>query len=162
MRDLRSRVAGRFTLCTDGLPAYATRDRVVKEVFGDTIDYASETKLFYIEPRTPYRRLMIRRRAWDNLVSVKRKAHIGNPDLSRTTTCHAERTNLSVRLFNRRFTRCTLGFSKTLANLRHAVALFVWHFNFVRVHSAHGQTPAMAANLTDRPLTIAELFSEPF
>src|SRR5207302_8850038 len=49
---------------------------------------------------------------------------------------HVERTNLSVRLFTRRFTRLTLGYSKKLANLKHAVALFVAHFNFCRKHSA--------------------------
>jgi hypothetical protein len=76
-----------------------------------------------------------------------------------STTCHVERMNLSVRLFNRRFTRCTLGYSKKLDNLKHAVALFVWHFNFCRVHSAHKQTPAMAAALTDRVWTIADLLN---
>jgi len=62
-----------------------------------------------------------------------------------------------VRLFNRRFTRCTLGFSKKPENLRHAVALFVWHFNYCRVHSAHKQTPAMAAGLVEKTWTIEEL-----
>jgi hypothetical protein len=64
---------------------------------------------------------------------------------------------LTVRLFNRRFTRCTLGYSKTLENLRHSVALFAWHFNFVKKHSAHGKTPAMAAGLIENPMTIFEL-----
>ena len=73
------------------------------------------------------------------------------------TTCHCERTNLSVRTFTRRFTRYTIGYSKKLDNLRHAVALFIWHFNFVRVHSAHGQTPAQAVGLTEKALTITEL-----
>jgi len=75
------------------------------------------------------------------------------------TTCHAERMNLSVRLFNRRFTRKTLGFSKKLDNLRHAVTIFAAHFNFVRKHSAHGRTPAQAAGLTDRAWTIEELLT---
>jgi len=64
-----------------------------------------------------------------------------------------------VRLFTRRFTRLTLGYSKKLQNLKYAVALFVAHFNFCRVHSAHKQTPAMAAGLTDHVWTIAELLS---
>jgi len=61
--------------------------------------------------------------------------------MSKATTNHAERTNLSVRIFTRRFTRCTLGFSKKLENLKHAVALFIWHFNFVRIHSAPVKHP---------------------
>jgi hypothetical protein len=73
------------------------------------------------------------------------------------TTCHAERTNLSLRLFNRRFTRKTLGYSKKLENLRFAMSIFLAHFNFCRIHSAHGRTPAQAANLTDKQWTIEEL-----
>jgi hypothetical protein len=65
--------------------------------------------------------------------------------------------NLSVRLFNRRFTRLTLGYSKKLENLKHSVALLVAHFNFCRVHSAVGQTPAQACGLADHQWTIEEL-----
>lgn len=74
-------------------------------------------------------------------------------------TSHAKRTDLSVRLFNRRFTRKTLGYSKKLRNLKLSVALLVAHFNFCRVHSAHGMTPAMAAGLTNHVWTVAELLS---
>jgi hypothetical protein len=79
--------------------------------------------------------------------------------LKLATTSHCERTNLSVRLFNRRFTRLTLGYSKTLNNLENAVALFIAHFNFCRVHSAHGRTPAEAAGLSGHTWTLAELLS---
>jgi hypothetical protein len=79
--------------------------------------------------------------------------------MSQATTSHCERTNLSVRIFNRRFTRSTLGFSKTLDNLKHAVALFAWHFNFVRIHSAHGKTPAQMAGLMDKAMTIENFLS---
>jgi deoxycytidine triphosphate deaminase len=94
------------------------------------------------------------------LTAIKRKRKIGEPDMTAATTCHAERTNLSVRTFTRRFTRCTLGYSKKLDNMKHAVALFVWHFNFCRVHSAHGRTPAQEAGLTSKAWTIGEMLSE--
>jgi hypothetical protein len=45
-----------------------------------------------------------------------------------------------------------------LENLRHAVALFIWHFNYVRQHSAHGKTPAESMGLTKSALTIKDLF----
>jgi hypothetical protein len=67
--------------------------------------------------------------------------------------------NLSLRLFNRRFTRKTLGYSKKLENLRHAVAIFTAHFNFIRKHSAHGVTPAQSAKLTDHQWTIEEMLT---
>lgn len=154
MQDLKNRMAGRFTLTTDGLQAYIRKTGVVRQVFGNTIDYASEIKVFSKE--NP---LSIWRGRLPAVMRINRKARIGNPDLKMSTTCHVERMNLSVRLFNRRFTRCTLGYSKKLDNLKHAVALFVWHFNFCRVHSAHKQTPAMAAALTDRVWTIADLLN---
>jgi hypothetical protein len=62
-----------------------------------------------------------------------------------------------VRLFNRRFTRLTLGYSKKLANLRHSVAILIAHFNFCRVHSTHGMTPAVAAGVTEWVWTIEEV-----
>jgi hypothetical protein len=40
------------------------------------------------------------------------------------------------------------------------LALLFAHFNFCRVHSAHGMTPAQAADLTDHQWTIAEMLSE--
>jgi len=83
---------------------------------------------------------------------------------------HAERQNLNVRLFNRRFTRLTLGFSKKLANLEHSTALMVAFHNFCRPHNslhlkatettpAKPQTPAMASGLTDHVWTVHELIS---
>jgi hypothetical protein len=90
--------------------------------------------------------------------------------LKSVTVNHAERQNLNVRLFNRRFTRLTLGFSKKLANLEHATALMVAFHNFCRTSKAlHKKatdyalpcprTPAMAAGLADHIWTITELLA---
>jgi hypothetical protein len=64
-------------------------------------------------------------------------------------TSHVERQNLNVRLFNRRFTRLTMGFSKKLEYLKHSVALTAAYHNFCRVHTTLKQTPAQAAGLAD-------------
>ncbi|MGA9777575.1 MAG: hypothetical protein WBS33_04825 [Verrucomicrobiia bacterium] len=62
---------------------------------------------------------------------------------------------------NRRLTRLTLGFSKKLEHLKNSLALSIAHYNFCRVHkSLHGETPAMAARLTDHVWSIAELLTE--
>ena len=152
MRDLQRRIPQRFQLTSDAFAGYCRGEAAVKQVFGNEIDYATETKVFgrtnqmvsrYFNPLV--------------VIGIKRKARIGSPDLSVATTCHAERTNLSVRTFTRRFTRCTIGYSKKLANMRFAVAMFICHFNFCRKHSAHGQTPAQAAKLTDHAWTIEEI-----
>ncbi len=87
----------------------------------------------------------------------KRIPFIGKPDRKRITTNHAERTNLSVRLFNRRFTRKTLGYSKTLQNHKHSIARQIAHFNFCRVHSSIKATPAQATGLADHAWTVEEL-----
>jgi hypothetical protein len=83
----------------------------------------------------------------------------GTPSSDHISTSYVERTNLSVRLFNRRFTRLTLGYAKKLANLKHSVALFTAHFNFCRVHSTHKQTPAQYAGLSAHVWTIGDLLA---
>jgi IS1 family transposase len=146
--DLRARMLPGFQLTTDGFAQYTGSDNGVKAVFGDSIHYATEVK-YYGTPQPFVPR---------QVIAIHRKRRIGNPNMAMATTCHMERTNLSVRLFTRRFTRCTLGYSKTVPNLCRAVALFVAHFNFCRVHSSlSGKTPAMAAGLTDHVWPIGEL-----
>lgn len=154
LSDLQRRMASRFQLTSDAFAGYCRGHGAVAQVFGNEIDYATETKVFgrmNQQVSRYYNPLVV--------TAIKRKTRIGNPELSVSTTCHAERTNLTVRTFTRRFTRCTIGYSKKLENLRHAVAMFVCHFNFVRKHSAHGMTPAQAAGLTDHPWKIEEILS---
>jgi IS1 family transposase len=152
LNDLKIRVPERFQLTTDAYHGYCGQDGSVRRIFREEIDYATERKVFgkmYPDSGRRFNPLTV--------IGIRRKPRIGMPDMDMATTCHAERTNLSVRTFTRRFTRCTIGYSKKLDNLRHAVALFVCHFNFCRKHSAHNKTPAAAANLTDKAWTIEEI-----
>ena len=57
----------------------------------------------------------------------------------------------------RRFTRLTNAFSKKLENHCAAVALYVTHYNFCRVHEALRITPAMQLGVTDHVWSIGEL-----
>ena len=58
----------------------------------------------------------------------------------------------------RRFTRLTNAHSKTLANMKDAVALYVAFYNFCRVNRALGKrTPAMAAGIAEHVWSIEEL-----
>jgi hypothetical protein len=117
----------------------------VYNAFGANVDFARQAKTYVnygrTDPTADERRYSVNK----GVVTVKTEVHIGKPERSLISTSHVERTNLSVRLFNRRFTRLTLGYSKKLENLKHSVALFAAHFNFCRIHSAHGQTPAVNA-----------------
>jgi hypothetical protein len=66
-----------------------------------------------------------------------------------------ERHNLTTRMSVRRFTRLTNAFSKKIENHHHAVALYTVWYNWVRAHKTlKGDTPAMAAGLTDSPRTL--------
>jgi hypothetical protein len=46
------------------------------------------------------------------------------------STSYVERTNLTIRMQNRRFTRLTNAFSKKVANLEHSVAVTSVHDTF--------------------------------
>ena len=94
----------------------------------------------------------------------------GTPERENITTSHAERLNLSLRHFNKRFTRLSPCFSKKLENLIHSVALTVAYFNFCRPHSALKikatettkaieRTPAQAAGIVDHCWTVEELIT---
>ena len=48
----------------------------------------------------------------------------------------------------RRFTRLTNAFSKKLENLKAALALHFFHYNFMRIHQTLRVTPAMEAGIT--------------
>ena len=58
---------------------------------------------------------------------------------------------------NRRFTRLTLGFSEKIENHIHAIALYVFHYNFCKIHKTLRVTPAMEAGLTDHVWELDEL-----
>lgn len=151
MQDLRKRVAGRFQLTTDGFSAYRTE---VYFTFQNTIHFAQVIKGY---ANSKEEENTERRYSPSVCTSIRTEIVCGNPSPDQISTSYVERTNLSVRRFNRRFTRLTLGYSKKLENLKHSIALLIAHFNFCRVHSAHGQTPAMAAGLADHVRTIEEL-----
>jgi hypothetical protein len=81
----------------------------------------------------------------------------GNPDPKHVSTSYAERSNLSVRMHTRRFTRLTNAFSKKVENHAHSVALFAPYYNFVRIHKTLRMTPAMAAGVSKRLWEIGDI-----
>ena len=81
------------------------------------------------------------------MVTAERKAVVGSPDLESLTTSHVERVFLTVRQELKRFQRKGLGYSKDLETHKHATALFLGVYNFVRKHKTLGTTPAVAAGV---------------
>jgi hypothetical protein len=82
---------------------------------------------------------------------------MGQPDPERICTSIIGRSNLSLRMGLRRFTRSTNAFTKKWEN--HAAAVMLWYcwYNFGRVHKSLRMTPAMAAGVSDRIWSVREL-----
>lgn len=156
MRDLSERVIGRPEISTDGFPPYAT---AVRAAFGARADYGRIVKTYSVTNlATPE---AARRYSPAEVVAVSREIVTGMP--TQISTSYVERSNLSIRMASRRFTRLTNGFSKKLENHCAAVSLYVAHYNLCRPHeslspSAMRQiTPAMAAGISDHVWSIGEL-----
>ncbi len=81
------------------------------------------------------------------LMKVERTPISGSP--RHISTSYIERQNLTLRMSQRRLTRLSNGFSKKYENHCAAIALYVFHYNFCRVHEALRITPAMQLGLTD-------------
>jgi IS1 family transposase len=146
--DLESRLANRIQLTTDGHGAYL---EAVNFTFGDNVDFAQLIKI-YKETKGGAGRY-----SPADCIGTKTKVISGNPDVAHISTSHAERQNLTMRMSMRRFTRLTNAFSKKFENHCHSLALYFVYYNWMRKHKAHGQTPAMAAGLTDKPMLMADL-----
>ena len=72
-------------------------------------------------------------------------------------TSHVERSNLTIRMQNRRWTRLTNAFSKKWENHELMFALFVAWYNFCRPHMTLKTTPAVAEGMALAPWTLEEL-----
>jgi IS1 family transposase len=142
MDDLRSRLATRVQLTSDGHKAYL---EAVEGAFGGDVDYAQLVKLY-----GPASESAKGRYSPAECIGARKKRIEGNPDPKHVSTSFAERSNLSVRMHTHRFTRLTNGFSKKVENHAHSVALFALYYNFVRIHKTLRTTPAMAAGITKR------------
>jgi IS1 family transposase len=153
MDDLRSRLANRVQLTTDGHRAYL---EAVEGAFGADVDFAQLVKLYgELGGHSPERRYSP---AQCN-GAIKRRVE-GNPDIDHVSTSHVERMNLSIRMQNRRFTRLTNAFSKKLDNHIHALALYFAFYNFCRIHKSLRVTPAMAAGITDRLWSLEDIVAK--
>jgi transposase-like protein/IS1 family transposase len=91
------------------------------------------------------------------VASVEEVPVYGQPDPERICTSIVERSNLSTRMSNRRFTRLTNAFSKKWENHWAAVACWFAFYNFCRVHKSLRCTPAMEAGIADHVWSVREL-----
>jgi IS1 family transposase len=148
LTDLRARVLGTPEISSDAFSAYEVR---VPQIMGTRTPYGQVIKHYSM----PTVKEAARRYAPGDVVAVEYKAIQGDP--SHISTSYVERSNLTIRMANRRFGRLTNAHSKRLPNHAASVSLFVMHYNFCRVHETTKVTPAMALGLTDHPWSIGEL-----
>lgn len=161
MSDLASRLSTRVQITSDGLATYR---KIVRDAFGDEVDFAQLVKEYGDDP------------SWEKryspaiVTSITKTPVSGDPSLEHVSTSFVERNNLTMRMGMRRFTRLTNGFSKKIENHSAAIALHMFYTNFCRPHQTLTQksgparmrtltTPAMAIGLSDRPWALEEIVS---
>ena len=150
MYDVASRLRNRVQLTTDGHREYLV---AVEEAFDDEIDYARLIKTYGATDENDSER----KYSPPTCTGIKKVWVSGDPCEADISTSYIERQNLTMRMQMRRFTRLTNGFSKKKENHNYAIALHYVHYNFVRAHKTLRCTPAMAAKLTDRFMTIEDI-----
>lgn len=160
MIDLASRVNGKIQITTD---AHAMYPDAVRAAFAwNEVDFAQLHKSYRqagtIDEQRRYSPAVC--------TGIKKIRVIGRPDEDKVSTSMVERSNLSLRMTSRRFTRLTSGFSKKAENHAHAVSLTFFAYNFCAVHSTLTKerggirtTPAMAAGITHKPWTMGDLLA---
>ena len=151
MDDLRSRIVNRVQLTTDGHRAYLEG---VEGAFGGDVDYAQLVKLYGAAPESAKGKY-----SPADCIGARKDRIEGNPDMAHVSTSYAERSNLTMRMHNRRFTRLTNAFSKKFESHVHMVAIWAVWYNWVRIHKTLRVTPAMQAGLTARLWTFEELIA---
>ncbi len=149
MNDVADRIINRVQLTSDGYRSYP---KAVEDAFGGDVDFAQLVKVYGKEPNVGAAR-------YSPPVCLAAEPHpvCGDPDPDHISTSYSERSNLTMRMSMRRFTRLTNAFSKKIENLKHAVALNFMYYNFVRIHQTLRVTPAMEAGLADHVWELEDL-----
>lgn len=148
VHDLESRLANRVQLTSDGHRPYLY---AVEAAFADQVDYAMLIKHYGSPPQTETRYSPA------ICTGAEKKPKIGNPDNKHISTSYVERSNLTMRMHMRRFTRLTNAFSKKVENHAAAIALHTMYYNFVRIHQTLKVTPAMAAGVTGKLWDVSDI-----
>jgi len=145
--DLKSRLAGRVQLTTDGNRLYA---EPIENHMGGEVDYAQLIKRFGNEdPDMKY--------SPGKCLGTEKRQIDGTPDEDLISTSYAERQNLNIRMQNRRYTRLTNAFSKKAEMLAYSIAITFFYHNFVRVHQTLKTTPAVAAGVAKHKWKIEDI-----
>jgi IS1 family transposase len=163
--DVAERIVGRIQITTDSYRPYQS---IVRRHMLERLDFATMQKIYgTVNGRNSYDPLEdwnrpdpARRYSPPQCIGFKIRIQAGAPRRDRINTSFVERANLSVRHFNKRFGRLGLGWSRKLENHKHAISLFIAAYNFCKVHSTLGCTPAVGLKLATETWTIERLIDE--
>jgi IS1 family transposase len=147
--DLAKRLANRVQITSDGHRAYL---EAIEGAFGGDVDYAQLVKVYGASPES-----MKGHYSPAECTGARKERIEGNPDMKHVSTSFAERQNLTMRMSIRRFTRLTNAFSKKIEKHALSVALHYMHYNFARIHKTLRISPAMAAGVTDKLWSVADI-----
>ena len=160
LQDVASRMSQKIQLSTDGHGMYET---AVRKAFNHrTVAWAKIIKKYGQQSTREDQR----RYSPPVCTGVEKKRCIGSPNPDLVSTSMVERSNLTLRMTTRRFTRLTNAFSKKVENHAHAVSLAFMAYNFCTPHGTLTKgrgglktTPAMAAGLTRCPWKIEDVLA---
>jgi len=150
IHDLRERVIGMPEISTDGFLPY---QNAIRSAFGNRVAHGVIVKTYSVTNLAV--KDAARRYSPAQVVAVARDVVSGVP--AHISTSYVERSNLTLRMSSKRFSRLSNGFSKKLEPHCAAVALYVAHYNLCRVHESLRSTPAMALGIADRVWTVGDL-----
>lgn len=141
-RDLSGRFSGHLQITSDGLQSYRFG---IGHNFPDA-DFAQLVKIYGRDDQGN-----------EIVTGIKRQVIQGSPNPDKISTSYVERSNLTIRMTNRRFTRKTNAFSKKLEAHCHMLAVCLVSYNFCRKHQTLKTTPAVAAEIADHIYSMEEI-----
>jgi IS1 family transposase len=163
VNNVRARVLGRPHIASDAFRPYP---EAIDLAFGDgNVDYGVLKKLYEgdddtdgdapslldaVEPK-PEPRHRVRYKGAEKVLVF------GEPTMRKVSTSLIERSNLTTRTWQRRFTRRAITFSKSLRHHVAAVALHYAWYNLGHIHSSLRVTPAMQLGVENHVWSVREL-----
>lgn len=141
-QDLSRRFSGHLQITSDGHSAY----RWAVGTHFPGADFAQLVKLYGRDER-----------GLEICVGARKVPVRGTSDMSLVSTSYVERSNLTIRMTNRRFTRKTNGFSKKIENHGLMLAVQLMSHNFCQKHGTLKTSPAVAAGVTNRRWTMEDV-----
>jgi IS1 family transposase len=162
VNSVRARILGRPHIAADAFRPYP---EAIDLAFGDgNVDFGVLKKLYEgeddsdsdtplldgVKPK-PEKKHRVRYKGAEKI------AVFGEPNMRDVSTSLIERSNLTTRTWQRRFTRKAITFSKSLRHHCAAVALHYAWYNLGDIHSTLRETPAMALGVEDHVWSVREL-----